>query len=389
MLPFFLLSACATIGAPPPAPSVPYAWATFDRNGIIDSGAAGLADRRAGRALTIDDPVRIASISKLVVALGAVRMAERGDIDLDADVSHYLGWELRNPAFLDTAITVRQLLSHTSSLTDRVDYAVPLGTELRAVAPGAAFDAEHAPGTYFRYANLNFPLIASAMERAGGERFDRLMQRLVLAPLGLDSCFNWTTCSDAAAARAVVLYAPDGAVVRDDLQGRRPECPVLAPEGRRCDLAGYVLGSNGALFSPQGGLRISVRDLAVVGRVLLNGGTHEGVPFLSRGNMAALAGPEWRFTGANGATDEGFYCAYGLAVQSLPGAQTGCRDDLFGDARRMIGHAGEAYGVRSGLWVDPASGRGIAFFAAGLGDAPPRGRSAYTAVEEWLARRLD
>lgn len=383
-----LLTGCATVPAPAP-PAVPYAWAAFDRNGIVSSGAAGLADRRAGRALTIEDPVRIASVSKLVVALGVMRMVEAGQLDLDADVSRYLGWRLRNPAFPDRPITLRHLLSHTSTLTDRVDYAVPLGTTVENVVGRApAFDREHAPGGYFRYANLNFPVIASVMERAGGERFDRLMHRLVLAPLGVDACFNWTTCSDAAVARAVVLYAPDGAVIRDDLAGRRPDCPVLTPEGEACGLSGYALGSNGALFSPQGGLRVSARDLAVFGRLFLNGGMHEGRRFLGGAAIARLISPAWRYDGRNGETEDGFYCAYGLALQFLPTDVSGCRDDLFGNGRRLFGHAGEAYGLRSGLWVDPVSGRGIAFFATGNGERPPPGRSAYTAIEELLAARL-
>ncbi|MDQ4086831.1 MAG: beta-lactamase family protein [Pseudomonadota bacterium] len=348
-----------------------------------------MGDQARQRALTIDDPVRIASITKLVVVIGVMRMVEQGRLDLDRDVSDYLGWSLRNPAFADRPITLRLLLSHTSSLQDEIDYAIPLGTEVReALADRRAFDAEHRPGSFFRYSNLNFPVIASVMERVGGERFDRLMERLVLGPLGLDACFNWTTCSDAAVARAVVLYEPDGTVVRDDLGGRRPDCPVLAPEGVACELGNYRLGSNGALFSPQGGLRISVRDLTVVGRLLLNRGRHGGGRFLSEGSIAEITRPHWRYDGNNGATDEGFYCAYGLAVQLLPVAQEGCRDDLFGGGRAMSGHAGDAYGLRSGLWVDAATGTGIAFFATNNGDAPPRGRSAYRAVEEWLAAKL-
>jgi CubicO group peptidase (beta-lactamase class C family) len=389
-----LVAACATVPGPP-APAVPHAWATFDEQGITRSGAFGLADRRPGRPLTIDDPARIASVTKLVVALGVMRMVEAGQLDLDRDVSDYLGWRLRNPAHPDEPITLRQLLTHTSSLTDNVDYAVPYGVELEAVAgSAAAFDAAHPPGRFFRYANLNFPVIAAAMERVSGERFDRLMARLVLQPLGLDACFNWTTCTDAAMARAVVLYAPDGAVIRDDLQGRRPDCPVLAPAG--CDLSTYRLGSNGALFSPQGGLRISVRDLTVVGRLLLNRGTHDGRAFLRPDSIAALMGLGWRFdpgsgsgaSGRNGETESGFYCAYGLGTQRIPTRRPGCSDDLFGDGRLAFGHAGEAYGLRSGLWVDPASGTGIAFLATTNGDAPPRGRTAFTAIEEWLAARL-
>jgi CubicO group peptidase (beta-lactamase class C family) len=226
------------------------------------------------------------------------------------------------------------------------------------------------------------------MERAGGERFDRLMARLVLEPLGLDACFNWASCGDAAVARAVVLYEPDGSIIRDDLGGVRPACPVLAPEGNACDLSAYRLGDNGALFSPQGGLRISVRDLAVVGRLLLNRGRHDGERFLSEAAIAEMLRPHWHFNGTNGDTGGGFYCGYGLAVQLLPGPNPGCRDDLFGDGRRALGHAGDAYGLLSGLWIDPERGTGIAYFATGNGDDPPRGRSAYRMIEEWLARRL-
>jgi CubicO group peptidase (beta-lactamase class C family) len=384
LLLLFLLAGCATAPSAPLRPRPAYAWATFDARAVTASGASGLADRARGRALTIDDPARIASISKLVVALGAMRLVEAGRLDLDRDVSDYLGWSLRNPAFPDRPITLRLLLSHRSSLKDDIEYwAIPLGTTLQqALANPAAFDSTHPPGSHFRYANLGFPVIASVMEKASGERFDRLMERLVLRPMSLDACFNWTTCSDAAIARAAVLYAADGSALRDDLGGRRPDCPVLAPSG--CDLAAYHLGDNGALFSPQGGLRISVRDLAAIGRLLLS----RGRPLLSEASMRTLTAAVWTYDGSNGETEGGFYCAYGLAVQSLPVAVPGCRDDLF-SGRAMLGHAGDAYGLRSGLWIDARTGKGIAFFATGNGEDPPRGRrSAYRAIEEDLAARL-
>ena len=388
LLPLILLLAGCATTPPAPRPDVAFAWARFDRDGITDAGASGLADRARGRALTIDDPARIASVTKLTVAIALLRLVEQGRLDLDADVSDQLGWQLRNPAFPDRPISLRQMLSHTSSLRDEIDYAIPLGTTVaQALADPAAFDPDHAPGTYFRYSNLNFPLIASAMERATGERFDVLMARLVYRPLGLDACLNWTTCSDRAVARAVVLYDEDGQAIRDDLGGVRPDCPVLAPQGRPCDLSSYVLGSNGALFSPQGGLRISVRDLTVLGRLLLNRGVHEGERILSEASIRQLLTPRWRFDGTNGATDQGFYCAYGLATQSLPTQVPGCRDDLHG-GHMLVGHAGDAYGLRSGLWIEAGGSRGIVYLSTGNGADPPRGRSAYRAIEELLARNL-
>jgi CubicO group peptidase (beta-lactamase class C family) len=380
------LAACATTPAPPPPPAASYAWASFDSRHITASGAGGMADRAAGRALTIEDPVRVASITKLVVALGAMRLVEQGKLDLDADVSGYLGWRLRNPAFPDVTITLRLLLGHRSSMQDGIDYwLIPATGRLEdALSDPKVWDSEHRPGSYFRYSNLAFPVVASAMEAASGQRFDALMQRLVIAPLKLDACFNWSLCRDDVTARAVVLYAPDGSVRRDDLKGIRPDCAGVPGPGGGCDLSGYRPGTNGAIFSPQGGLRISVRDLASIGQLLLRKGRlPDGSRFLSEASLAEMARPAWLFDGSNGATEDGFYCGYGLATQIL--ARCPPSDDPFGDGRARIGHAGDAYGLRSGLWVDPQSGTGIAYFATGQGDDPPRGRSAFRAVEEWLA----
>ena len=55
-----------------------------------------------------------------------------------------------------------------------------------------------------------------------------------------------------------------------------------------------------------------------------------------------------------------------------------------GDGRPRIGHAGEAYGLRSGLWVDRAGGTGVAYFATNV-PAEPGTRSALTVTEERLA----
>lgn len=391
----FFLASCATAGSAPStaqptaALGPSYAWATFNARGITASGAAGMADRARGRFLTIEDPARIASISKLVVAIGVMRLVEQGRLDLDRDVSAYLGWRLRNPAFPDTPITLRLLLSHRSSLKDDIEYwAIPLGATLeQTLANPVAFDPAHAPGSYFRYSNLGFPVIASVLEKASGERFDALMARLVLRPLGLSACFNWSACGSGAVERAVVLTQPDGTVIRDDLGGSPPACPVLAPNG--CDLSTYRLGDNGALFSPQGGLRISVHDLTTVGRMLMSGGMHGRTRFLRPASVTMLTTPLWTYDGSNGANEDGFYCAYGLAVQRLPIANSGCHDDLFGGARAMWGHAGDAYGVRSGLWIDPVRHTGIAFLSTANGDDPPRGaHSAYRAIEEQLAGRL-
>jgi len=365
----------------------------FDRNGETSVQVGGLADIAAGRVVTADDPVRIASISKLVTAIGVMRLVEQHKLDLDADVSALLGWRLRNPAFPDVPITLRLLLSHRSSLTDGIDYVLPLDMRLQdALADPKAWDAAHAPGSWFHYTNLNFPVVATVMERATGERFDRLMHRLVLAPLRIDACYNFTTCSDAAVASVVVQYRKSEAT-RDDNHGGRPACPVTRARDGGCDLDSYRPGVNGAIFSPQGGLYISGRGLAKIGRLLLGKGQVDGVRLLSPHSVAMLETPLWIYDGHNGDTgedpsgkpDAGFLCSYGLALTLLATPNPACHDDPFGDGKRRLGHAGDAYGLRSGLWVDPKTGTGVAYFATDVPlDLLPH-RSAFTRTEEILA----
>jgi CubicO group peptidase (beta-lactamase class C family) len=368
----------------------------FDRHGVTDTRVAGLADIATGRAITADDPVRIASISKLVLALGAMRLVEQGKLDLDADVSDTLGWKLRNPAFPDTPITLRLLLSHRSSLTDHAGYwQVPLDGDLKdLISDPKAWDTAHAPGTYWRYTNLNFPVAAAVMERATGERFDLLMQRLVLKPLGIRACYGWPTCDEATAARAVVLYG-NGKPEVDDNHGLKPACGITKASDGSCDLSKWHAGASPGVFGPQGGLRISANGLAKIGRLLLGDGKVDGVRLLRPKSVREMIGPQWTFDGGNGLTVEeddpnrkrlGFTCRYGLAVHTLASGLPNCGDDPFGDGVRRIGHSGNAYGLLAGLWVDRQRGTGVVYFATGMDDAAPGTHSAFSAIEEKLAR---
>ena len=360
-----LLSGCAATApvetVAPAAISPATVKVDFTTNSITTDFVEGNAGV-AGRQVSVDDPVRVASISKLVVALGAMRLVEAGKLDLDRDVGTYLGWQVRNPAFPGAPVTMRQLLSHRGGLRDAIDYIVPLDGDLSLVlAKREAWEAKYPPGAYFSYANINSPLIAAVMEAATGKRFDRLMAELVLEPLKLDACYNWGAgCSERRRAQAVTLLRPNGDLARDAAITGKDPCPVYPASDGSCDVENlYWLGRNGSAFSPQGGLRISARDLAKVGQVLLRGGR----PLLSANGFAEMVGAAWRFDGSNGDDDNGYFTSYGLGVHRYKDSE----------GQWWLGHVGEAYSLRAGFWVNPKEGKGFVRYVTMVDEFAPVG----------------
>ena len=123
--------------------------------------------------------------------------------------------------------------------------------------------------------------------------------------------------------------------------------------------------------------------------MLLNGGTLDGVRILSAQSIDTMLAPAWRYDGGNGARDgeSNGICTYGLATRQLATETARCADDPEGKGRTWVGHAGDAYGLRSGIWIDRQRGLGIAYFVTGLSDDPPRGSGSFTAAEEQAFRR--
>ncbi|MFN9632591.1 MAG: serine hydrolase domain-containing protein [Erythrobacteraceae bacterium] len=351
---------------PPPATPPATVVVAFDRDGITPLIVEGLANKATGRALEANDPVRIASISKLIMALTALRLADEGKLDLDRDVSDYLGWKLRSPFHPNAPVTLAHLLSHRAGLSDAAGYSIPLGENLEAkLADPAAWREVGPPGeAAFEYANLGSPIVATALEAASGERYDLLVERLVFTPLGVKACFNWIGCGPDMEARAITLYRHTGEVAADGTDRLPPACTITVTEGHACNLDAYAPGTNASIFSPQGGVRIGMMDLAKIGRELMQANR---TGFLKIESVAPLLLSV--FVGKTGKAE--LFCRYGLGVQMIEMGDLPCNDTLFGTGGPWLGHSGEAYGLLSGLWFDKTGQRGFAYFTTQ--NPPPEG----------------
>ena len=355
------------------------------------------SDGRAALPVTPDTLFRIASVTKLVVLLGLMRLVEAGRIGLDEDVSERLGFKLRHPRFAEVAITPRLLLSHRSGLTDEGGLFFELPATLQGLlGPQGSIAAKawgaQAPGRFFQYCNLNYGVLASVMEVAAGQRFDRLMQQQVLGPLGMAGGFDASAFTPEQLAQVAVLYRKRRDEQAWDTAG--PWVPQVDDFSREAPrplkgLADYPLGSNGSLFGPQGRLRTRVRDLGTIARMLLAQGRHGGQAFLSAASVRQLCTEQWRFDAqsANGDDLGGLFQAWGVGLQHFIDRSEAGRGDRVHAGQQAWGHLGFAYGLHSGLLIDPQRGNGIAYAISGEGADPEklRGRhSSFPRFEERL-----
>ena len=190
-----------------------YGWADVKRRVAMDP------------ASTIQN---IGSISKTVTATAAMQLWEKGKFDLEDDVNRHLPFAVRNPAHPGTPVTVRQLLTHRSSIADSPAY----GSSYACGDPGASLeewvrgyftpggrhyreDANfHAwkPGEKHHYSNMGFGLLGYLVERVSGEPFHEYTQRHIAEPLKMTAS-GWML-ADVDAKSHAVPYVPvdDGKV---------------------------------------------------------------------------------------------------------------------------------------------------------------------------------
>ncbi|MEO1731314.1 MAG: serine hydrolase, partial [Pseudomonadota bacterium] len=178
---------------------------------------------------------------------------------------------------------------------------------------------------------------------------------------GVQACINWIGCSEDMVNRAVALYRHTDEPARDYPGDLPPNCSIPLAEGEECTLANYVPGTNASVFSPQGGVRIGMLDVAEIGRQIMiaDQGDFLSDAALKRFGKSLVVGQNF---------DQDFFCTYGLGVQLINMPNRACLDMLFGGETMYIGHSGEAYGLQSGLWFAQNGKSGLAFFRT---QAPP------------------
>jgi len=165
--------------------------ATLRRDDSTKVFTAGVGDTRTRRRPRAGDHMRIASVAKAFSGAVALELVKRGQITLDDTIAS------RRPDLPAAwgAVTVRQMLGHTSGLSD---YTRSKGfakqfekTPGAFVSPTRIIDwvradgLEFPPGTKYEYSNTDNIVVGLLVEEATGGSYDAALQSLVFGPLGL------------------------------------------------------------------------------------------------------------------------------------------------------------------------------------------------------------
>jgi len=232
----------------------------------------GFADQTQKLAFTPDTTMNIGSISKTFTGVAMMQAVQQGKLALDEDINHYLPFKLINPYYPEEKITLRQLATHTSGITDRwavyqhsYHYDGQTGDSLAQfmrsyfTPEGAWYSKDNflkaKPGQQREYSNIAAGLAGYIVERAVGQPLNLYTKQHLFKPLGMSH----------------------SAWFLSELKAEQHSKLYVSQNGMTIPIPLYQITTY-----PDGGVRTSVSDLSRFFIALLNGGEYQGVRILDK-----------------------------------------------------------------------------------------------------------
>lgn len=232
-----------------PASGVPgLAYAVVADGEITTAGARGVLKIGGAREVTPDTPFLAGSISKSFTALAVMQLVEAGEVDLDTQVSQYLDSFSGRPG---GAITVRQLLSHTSGFStlqgnaSHTDATSGEDELARRVDGIAEMKPAYEPDERWEYSNTNYLILGRLIEVVSGQDYRVYVAANILEPVGMEHSF-----------------VADGEIHESMATGHTPWFGTKRPLPENSTSRG---------MAPAGGIIASAGDLALYVQMMMNG----------------------------------------------------------------------------------------------------------------------
>jgi len=282
-------------------------------DGLVRADGYGWASVDGRIPLTSDTVMSVASVSKTITATAVAQLLESETIELDGDVSDYVGFEVRNPRFPGVVVTIRSLLVHRASIRDGSHYEgsygcgdsqIGLGAWLREyLTPGGGLydpDANfHAwepgylgevPADPRPYSNVGFGLLGYVVEATTGVSFRDYCSASIFDPLSMgDTSWGLAGVDPARIAVPYTCVQSDGSVSegsQSDFEKFGSRLALDASQSKVLESGGYFAHCHYSTPTyPDGGLRTTISDLCKFLRIYIAGGAPDGVNVLHESSV--------------------------------------------------------------------------------------------------------
>ncbi|MFN8060794.1 MAG: serine hydrolase [Vicinamibacterales bacterium] len=284
---------------------------------VVWARGFGVADPDANLPATAETVYRVGSVSKLFTDIGVMQLQERGKVDLDTPIDHYLP-EFRPHNPFGKPITLRMLMSHRAGLVREPPvghYFDPTHPTLaETVASLNRTSLVYEPGTRIKYSNAGVAVVGYVIEKLEGKPFASWLKANVLDQIGLSR---------------------SGFEPTPDITSRLSKATMWTFDGRRFPAPVFELG-----MTPAGSMYSTVLDLGKFLSMLFARGRAEGYQVLSPATLSRMWEPQFGTAGQH----DGY--GIGFRVSNLNG-------------QRRLGHSGAIYGFSTELALLPESDLGV------------------------------
>lgn len=296
----------------------------------------GSKSARRMEPVTLDTCYRIASVTKMVTAVGLMQLYERGYFGLDDPLGDLLPFPVINSNYADEPITVRQVLSHTSGVIQTQHTQINWDYQSRRNNQ-AYFQKYARPGTVYKYSNINGGFFGALIEALTGQSLNTYMRQHVFGPLGMNAAYT-----------ARLLPDTRDISSRMSRDGENIQSPSYALEQIRyedtCDPANHLSYSVGGLY-------VSANGLNRLGAMLCDEGRLDGVRVLNPSTVRLMQEDQRLLPGSSVTCES----RYGLGMQRVT--------DSHGNV--WYGHQGMMDGLSSDLFYLPERGLCVTVIANG------------------------
>ncbi len=262
---------------------------------IVWQYSYGYANIEDEKKMTTESILNIASISKTITATAIMQLWEKGLLKLDADVNDYIDFSVRNPNFPNIPITIKQLLTHTSSIAD--GSSIKIGYQCgdpKKELKDWLFNYFNSDGEYYNetdnfqnkkpasfreYSNIGFGLLGLIVEEISGVSFNEYVKAKIFEPLEMSNSGYFLNEIDLN--KLVTPYLFLGPLQRNLNDSKEIKLPYFNPY---CDYSFWNY--------PDGLVRTSVLDLAKFATAYMNGGVYNGKRILKNETIDLMMSPQ-------------------------------------------------------------------------------------------------